>query len=272
MGRLKKRHDTPEQPRIHRAAAQGFDAAADLYEKARPSYPAEAVEFVVESLRLPADATVLDLAAVTGKFTRLLVERGVRCVAVEPVASMRRALAAVLPQVWSFNGTAEDIPLETGSVDGVTVAQAFHWFRHDDALAEIHRVTRDGARLILIWNARDTRVDWVRAVTELIDPYGEGEVRVPRYRDAEVTWRRALEATDLFRTVSDAEFPYGQEMNVDGLCERMASVSYIAALDEASRARVMDDLRELARTHPELAGRETFTHPYVTEVYVYERA
>lgn len=273
MGRLKRRRapEPPQQPRIHSAAARGFDAAADLYEKARPSYPAEAVDFVVERLRLPAEATVLDLAAGTGKFTRLLVERGVRCVAVEPVAAMRRALSQVLPQVWAFNGTAEDIPLETESVDGVTVAQAFHWFRYEEALAEIHRVTKPGARLILVWNARDIRVDWVRRVTEIIDPYGEGEVRVPRYRDAEVTWRAAMEATDLFRATGDAEFPFEQPMDVEGLCERMASVSFIAGMDEPARARVLDELRTLCATHPDLKGRATFAHPYVTEVYVYER-
>jgi SAM-dependent methyltransferase len=256
---------------VHRAAARGFEIGAEVYERARPSYPAEAVDAVVADLRLPPGATVLDLAAGTGKFTRLLVERGVRCVAVEPVSAMRRTLSKMSPQVWAFNGTAEDIPLETESVDGVVVAQAFHWFRADDALAEIHRVTKPGARLALVWNARDIRVDWVRRVTELIDPYGEGEVRVPRYRDAEVAWRPAMERTPLFAQVAEHEFAYEQRMTVEGLCERMASVSFIAALDDETRARVLDELRDLARTHPELAGRAEFAHPYVTEVYVYER-
>jgi len=277
LGRFRARGDADAQPvaagsaRIHDAAARGFQSGADLYERARPSYPEEAVAQTIADLALQQDATVLDLAAGTAKFTRLLTARGIRCVAVEPVAAMRRTLSQILPEVWVFNGTAEEIPLETESVDGVTIAQAFHWFRYDEALPEIHRVMKPGARMAVIWNARDTRVDWVRRVTELIDPYGEGEVRVPRYRDADVTWRAAMEATPLFEKIGEHEFPSEQEMDVEGLCDRMASVSFIQTLDDEMRARVLDELRELARTHPDLAGRARFAHPYVTEVYVYER-
>ena len=53
-----------------------------------------------------------------------------------------------------LDGTAEDLPLGAGSVDAATVAQAFHWFDGDRALAEIHRVTRPGGRLAVVYNRR----------------------------------------------------------------------------------------------------------------------
>ena len=120
-----------------RDAAQGFDQNADAYEAARPSYPAEAVAHIVGHGGIGPGGRVLDLAAGTGKLTRLLVPTGAEVVAVEPVAGMRERLAASLPDIEVHDGTAEALPLSDGSFDAVTVAQAFHWFDPGVALAEI---------------------------------------------------------------------------------------------------------------------------------------
>ncbi len=82
---------------VNPTAASGFDAGADAYERGRPSYPDEAIAHLVEVLRLAPGKRVLDLAAGTGKMTRLLVPTGVDLVAVEPVAGMRTAFAAAVP-------------------------------------------------------------------------------------------------------------------------------------------------------------------------------
>jgi ubiquinone/menaquinone biosynthesis C-methylase UbiE len=251
---------------IHPTAAEGFEKAADVYERARPGYPADAVDYVVEQV---GDGLVVDLAAGTGKFTRELVARGLNCIAIEPVEGMRRTFHDVLPDVPIVDGSAEAMPVEDGSADAVTVAQAFHWFDGALAVAEIARVLRPGGRLAVVWNVRDARVDWVSRVTEIIDRY-ENDKHVPRYRDQE--WRKAFEKAELFRLVAEREFPYMQEMTREGLVDRVASTSFIATLDEAERMRVLEEVGSLASNHPDLAGRARFEHPYVTEVYVFERA
>ena len=128
---------------IHEAAKAFHQGAAD-YDKGRPSYPADVVSELAARLDLGPGKRVLDLAAGTGKFTRLLVPLGVDLVAVEPVAGMRDRLAAALPDVEIHDGTAERIPLPDASVDAVVVAQAFHWFDPELALTEIGRVVRPG--------------------------------------------------------------------------------------------------------------------------------
>ena len=169
---------------IHPAAAVGFSRSADAYERARPGYPADAVEYVVS--QLPAGARVLDLAAGTGKLTRPLMAAGLDVVAVEPVAEMRAALP---DSVESHDGTAQAIPVAGGSVDAVTVAQAFHWFAEAAALREIHRVLRPRGLLALVWNRRTEDDPVNRRIDELLAPYRDA---APTHRFN--AWRSAFEA------------------------------------------------------------------------------
>jgi len=134
---------------IHQSAARGFALVPETYERGRPMYPFAAVRRLVRELRVKPESRVLDLAAGTGKLTRLLAQLGADVVAVEPVDEMRQRLVETIPGVRALPGTAEAIPLENGSMDAVTVGQAFHWFDGDAALAEIHRVLRPAGVLIL---------------------------------------------------------------------------------------------------------------------------
>jgi SAM-dependent methyltransferase len=127
-----------------------FAAAAAEYERGRPGWPPE----LLDALPLGPDATVLDLAAGTGKLTRVLAERHRRVVAVEPLDELRAELERAAPAAEALAGRAEEIPLADGSVDAVLVAQAFHWFEQDAAVAEIARVLRPGGVLALLWNER----------------------------------------------------------------------------------------------------------------------
>src|ERR1022692_5320380 len=102
------------------AQAASFGAAAAVYERGRPSYPAEAIDWLLP----PGARRVLDLGAGTGKLTRQLRDRGLEVIAVEPLDGMRDQLTRSVADVPVLPGSAEEIPLDDGSVDVVLVAQA----------------------------------------------------------------------------------------------------------------------------------------------------
>ena len=238
--------------------ARGFDRAADAYERGRPTYPPAAVAWLTAALGVGRGTRVLDLAAGTGKFTRELVGRAAEVVAVEPARGMRERLRTELPDVEVLDGTAETIPLADGSVDAVTVAQAFHWFRPGAAFGEIHRVLRPGRGLGLVWNTRDERDPLHREVSELLEPL----------RGDAPWWRTfaagdVLRASELFGDVREAEFPHRQELDVEGFVTRFLSVSFVAAAAPDVRDRVEAELRAIAA-----AQGERIVLPYVTECYV----
>jgi SAM-dependent methyltransferase len=251
---------------IHESAARGFALAPEAYERGRPMYPFEAVRRLVREVRIRPDSRVLDLAAGTGKLTRLLAQLGADVIAVEPVDAMRARLAETLPNVTALAGTAEAIPLEDASVDAVTVGQAFHWFDGDAALAEIHRVLRPGKRVGLIWNVKDETVDWVRLLSEIIEAY---RGRAPRV--ASGAWKEAFERTALFSPLERARFSFVHQVDEDTVVARVASISFIAALAPRVRERVLAQVRELIATHPETRGQRVFPLRYRTGVYWCER-
>jgi SAM-dependent methyltransferase len=232
-------------------ARVGFTAAADAYERGRPSYPDAAVRLLVDELGIGPGRDVLDLAAGTGKLTRLLVPTGARVTAVEPVEAMR----ALLTGAEVLDGTAEAIPLPDASVDVVTVGQAFHWFDPVLALAEIDRVLRPGGRLGLIWNERDESVPWVSAFTEVINDHGGGR---PYVRDQD--WAQLTRDAG-FVDVATHRFDNPVVTDRAGVVERAASTSYVAALPDDRRAVCLAAIAEL------VAGlEEPFVYPHTTDL------
>ena len=228
-----------------RSLSFGSEAAA--YERGRPSYPPEAIDWL-----LPAGASdVLDLGAGTGKLTTRLVERGLNVIAVDPIPEMLELLTTSLPDTPALLGTAEEIPLADNSVDAVLVAQAWHWFDPERAAAEISRVLRPGGRLGLVWNTRDERMGWVKDLGQIIghenDPFNH-EVTLPA--PFSHTERQQVEWTSY--------------LTPQALIDLVASRSYCITSPEQVRTRTLGQVRELLATHPALANSSGLALPYVT--------
>jgi len=247
---------------VHPSAARGFAAAAEAYERGRPEYPSDLLGWLTSELALGPAAACADLGAGTGKFTRLLVRTGAEVIAVEPVAEMRARLAAALPGVRALAGTAQAIPLADGAVEAVLCAQAFHWFAAREALAEIRRVLKPGGRLGLVWNVRDESVPWVAAMTAILTPFEGG---TPRFHSGQ--WRRAFTGR-LFTDPEETSFPHQHAGSPrDVIVDRSLSVSFIANLPAAEKARVERQLLDLVAGRAELANRETVSLPYRTHAF-----
>lgn len=248
--------DATADPASRTDRAASFSRGADLYARVRPTYPADAISWM-----LPERAhRVLDLAAGTGLLTRRLVERGLDVVAVDRSPEMLGQLGAVLPDVETHVGSAEAVPLPDGSVDAVLVAQAWHWFDAARAAAEIARVLRPGGHIGIVWNDRDESVDWTARFGEilhrgdLLEPDTQHSVATPVVGDA-------------FGPVEKASFPWAHRIRTADLRPLAASRSYLLTLSDAEREPLLAAVEELVATHADLAGRAEIDMPYVTVAY-----
>lgn len=239
-----------DTPRLDRAGA--FDLGAAAYRRARPSYPDDAVRWLVPV----AGCRVLDLAAGTGKLTERLHALGYDVVAVEPSDGMRGELERAVPAVPALAGSADAIPLPDRSVDAVVVAQAWHWFDPAVAVREIARMLRPGGHLSVAWNVRDHTVGWVDQYTRILhrgDPLG------PSHHEP---W-----FTDRFGPLEHMTVPWVHEMPAEDLVTLAASRSHTLTLPGPERDALLDAVRTLTATHPALAGKERIGLPYRTECW-----
>ena len=201
-------------------------------------FGASAVDFLAARLGLGPGRTVVDLAAGTGKLTRPLLALAVG--------------ARVL------DGTAESLPLPSASADAVAVAQAFHWFDGDVALAEI---------IVCCVRLRARPGLEPPADGRAAEPGDRGAGRPYRGRTSTFqtgAWRAAFERTKLFGPFEERVFANEQSLDADRLVDRIASISFIAALDEKERTKVLRAVRALA-------GPAGVTIHHNTEVQVADR-
>ena len=243
---------------VHPVAAAGFSAAADVYERARPSYPPAAVEWLAQRVDLRPGRTVVDVGAGTGKLTRLLVPTGAHVVAVEPLPAMLAKLVEAAPEAEAILGTAEQLPLPDASADVVTVAQALHWFDQTLALPEFHRVLRPGGAVALVWNSRDLGDPLQIALGRVLEP---ARNKVPAQRDN--IWRAPFERSPLFGPLEVRRFPFEQQFTSNDLCDRVSSTSFVAAMAPDEREELLVSVRALVAGVP-----EPFPFRYVTEIFV----
>ena len=219
-----------------------FGTAAADYESGRPTYPPDAVAWLLGT----APLRVADVGAGTGKLTRELVRQGHDVTAVDPDPGMLEALSLAVPGTPVSVGAAERLPLADASVDALTFGQSWHWVDVAQASAEAARVVRPGGVLGLIWNLRDDRKDWVRQLGEIINSpemIREDHFGVPAEK---------------------RDFTWTHEIGLDRLLDLVASRSYVILLGEQERAELLTRVRRLTETHPALTGRTTFALPYVT--------
>lgn len=195
--------------------ARSFGGVADSYDRGRPSYPAAAAKWLVGE----EPCSVLELGAGTGKLTEVLVGLGHDVFATDPDDAMLDILSEKLPDVRATSGTAEQIPTGDSLYDVVVVGQAFHWFDHAKALAEIGRVLRTDGRLAVIQNERDERIPWVRKLGRLIGTPDSGFDPTP-----------ILDDSGFFSAVESQTFRHWQVVDRHTIQDLVQSRSAIATL------------------------------------------
>ena len=246
--------------------AEAFAGSADSYDRARPGYEDEPLDWAFRELALDGRSVVLDLAAGTGKLSQALAARAGLLIAVEPLAGMRRLLTARAPEATLLDGTAEQIPIGDGSVDAVFVGEAFHWFDGVRALPEIHRVLRPAGGLALLWHhvSWHDRAAWAEAFEARLREVPAPDVR-PENRPHTLRWQEAFAGNVLFTPLEHREFSHPITVDAEQIVQLVLSWSFVAALPEADRALLGRDLSQIVHNH---AGDAPLELPFVTQVYL----
>jgi SAM-dependent methyltransferase len=240
-----------------------FDRHADLYDRARPPYPAALWERLAELGLLVVGARALDLGAGSGQATRGLVEAGMEVTAVEPGAALATRLAERLPDVRVIAATAEEADLPTASFTLATIATAVHWFDLGEVLPKLHSALVPGAHLAVWRNAYgDASVEPTpfRERVQAIVDRRDASPRPGPDESQTAAWARLLESGGYFRASHAAEFAWSIDLDEDGVRGLFTTFSDWSEAEAGEAARAVRDLGGMVTEH------------YRTPLIVLERA
>lgn len=240
-----------------------FSGLAEVYAKSRPGYPPDAIDFIIKHCGLTRESLLVDVGAGTGISSRLIAAQGPTVVGIEPNDDMRSQAESEGLEVENLSyqkGTAEQTMLLDDVADAVLCAQAFHWFRAQEALAEFKRILKPGGWAVLMWNERDETDAFTKRYGDLLRELPETlAVEMPRGKAGQ-----ALMETKTFGRQEVRHFFNQQTVDENGLLGRAFSASYAPKEKGAAEEFTL----KLKKLFEEFEQSGVVTLSYDTSVYV----
>jgi len=237
---------------------QTFDRASDLYQRARPDYPAALYERLLEVTALNAGSRLLEIGCATGKATLPLAARGFRITGVEigtALAAAARRNLADFDNVEIVEVAFENLDARFASYDMVFAATAWHWI--DPGVRYQRAADALGRRgYLAFWDAVHVIPyggdPFFEELQEVYDDIGEG---VPRGtllpRPGELDDRRdEIVASGLFDVLDLSQFDWEITYTADEYIDLLDTFSGHIAMHAWQRARLYGEIRRrLAERH-----------------------
>lgn len=241
------------------ANEQRFSGKAEVYETYRPSYPQELIDYLSSYLSHQGKSlnscTIADIGAGTGKFTRLLLERGFQVIAVEPnldMASKLQKLVYEFPNQLTIQlASAEQTGLNENSIDMIVCAQAFHWINEAEARVEWKKILKRDGSAALIWNQRDTQAtSFMQAYEQFFLSYDSTADVTKSYRSVGHKSINEKKLLDFFGQEPQCySIPSQQLLTEQGLIGRVTSSSYAVKEEDFRYNDYIEEIKHMYSTH-----------------------
>ena len=228
-----------------------------------PSYAHEFIDCLYEKYGFHASSVIADIGLGTGKFAKLLLERGSFVFGVEPNADMRQIAEQQLRQyatIKILNGTDSATSLTDRSVDFITVAQAFHWFDPQAFQKECIRILRNDGKVVLVWNMRDSEHQFNKSNYEIFKKY------CPNFYGFSGGIKEDSKITTFFSgPVHIEKFQNPLYFTKEKFIQRCLSASYSLKVGDANYDAYVD---ALARLFDQFAENDVLTLSNYTKAYI----
>ncbi|MCX7774275.1 MAG: class I SAM-dependent methyltransferase [Clostridia bacterium] len=250
---------------MSRCGFERYTGRVENYVRYRPGYPKRLIDFLYNEGGFSRESIIADIGSGTGLFSRLLLERGSRVVAIEPDDTMRetseRLLCDEFQRFVAIKGAAENTTLPDHSVHHIACAQSFHWFDMPSCRKEFTRILKTNGTVTLIWNRRAVESDeFASEYEKLIQRYMLDSSNSAFNKLSEV------EASRFFGSgcYSVLSLPNQQTFDFEGLKGKLLSDSCIPMPGEPGYDDMIEDLKALFELYHD-SGRITMR--YETEAY-----
>jgi SAM-dependent methyltransferase len=284
-------HDRAVSDTSHELRRTTFEHVAELYDRARPSYPPQIFDDLAELAQLPAQARLVEIGCGTGQATLPLAERGYAITCVELgtrlAATAQRKLAA-FPAVSVINANFETWQPNRRGFDAVVAFSAFHWLAPELRYTKSAELLCEHGKLGFVSTAHVLPADGDPFFTEVQADYeallpedpktnaGAGLYSPPwRLPDPDAVGDHSdevvtaeLEASGLFRNLASRRYLWDVIYNADDYIAVLGTYSHHRALDDEAREPLLESIHRRIEARPERNVRKT----YLAMLYVAERA
>jgi SAM-dependent methyltransferase len=240
---------------LHRS----FDEVAELYDAARPTYPAELVEAVSGVLR-GTQKRILEIGCGTGQATLPFAREGCRVTALEPgerLALLAAKNLAAFPQVSIQTSTFEQWPALEGQYDLVMSATAFHWIAPEVRYIKSAQALTDKGWLALFWNSEagdeSAAGQQIQAAYEKHMPFNPAHPYATHHPNGNnqqqgkglSRWQQEIDQSHLFGGVSTMQFPWTKWYTTEQYLQLLETYADHRALPPENKCRLFDEIAEV---------------------------
>jgi len=223
-----------------------FSNKAEKYELYRPTYTEESILKILDLCDVIPNEKIkiADIGSGTGKFTKLLLDKGFTVYAIEPNEQMRIIAENKFGNHDNFNSIneiAEDTHLEDNSISIITVAQAFHYFDLDKVKKEFVRILKKDGKVALLWNFRLRESDFIKEYEDIIYNLHSNKVKPTHAQDnmTDEVFKKFFENYEIVNISN------GQEFDFDSLWGRTLSNNHMPNENEPEYLQLYNDIKKL---------------------------
>lgn len=256
--------------RKHRSV---FDEAAEAYDIARPEYPPELIDKLIELAQLPASARILEIGCGTGQITGAFAERGYEIVAVELGEKLARIAAANLepyPRVSVIHSAFEEWVCSEKPFDLVLSAQAFHWIDPGIGYPKIRQFLVDRGHLAVVYNLFASSPDPIYRDLDVAYrahfPHRDEQDAPRSLREKVARTLASIRDSDLFGEPVVWETTWSESYTTDRYLKLLDTFSDHRTMNEAAQKRLYEDVRTIIDKHGGTVDRPLLATLFLVQV------
>jgi SAM-dependent methyltransferase len=237
-----------------------FDRAAGIYQEARPEYPDELYEALLELAELQPSDRLLEIGCATGKATLPLARLGFDITCIELGANLAAAARQNLTEFADVRVVQEPFEKWTPGVetkfDLVFAATAWKWLDPVVRYRKARSLLTDGGHLAF-WSAEHVFPEggdaFFREIQDVYEEIGEGP-------PADYQWLRPdelpsaaaeVEASGLFESCVVRRFDWEVTHDADGYIDLLNTFSGNIAMEQWQRDRLYGEIRRRLALRPD---------------------
>ena len=242
-----------------------FDEVPELYDRARPTYPREVFDDLVQLAGLEPGDRLLEIGPGTGKATRPLAERGFQVLGVELGHGLSRVAAdrlAGFDNIEIVHATFEEWEPEEADFAAVVAFTAFHWIDPDVRYAKTARLLREHGALAAVDTRHVLTEDGDRFWIEVQEDYDallpNDENRLPPKPEEVPSFEPEIDASGLFAAVAVRRYVWDVTYTADEYLDVLDTYSGHRSMPEARRLELYDRIRRRIRLRPDQRVRKSY--------------